>query len=68
LAEHHELEQFYAHLEATLREIGFLDGGQPDRIMFSMRQLFGRTRLDSREVSMLRGILRNVGRTRNGSG
>jgi len=68
LAVQDELEQFYAHLEATLREIGFLDGGQPDRIMFSMRQLFGRTRLDSREVSMLRGILRNVGRTRNGSG
>jgi tRNA C32,U32 (ribose-2'-O)-methylase TrmJ len=44
--------------------IGFLDEDHPDRMMFTFRQLFGRSRLDSREVSILRGVLTAVDRMR----
>jgi tRNA/rRNA methyltransferase/tRNA (cytidine32/uridine32-2'-O)-methyltransferase len=57
LAAHEDLELFYAHLQRTLVTIGFLDAEQPDRMMFSLRQLFGRARPDSRDVKVLRGIL-----------
>ncbi len=57
LAPAEQLEQFYHHLQDTLQEIGFLDRDHPERIMFSLRQLFGRSRPDSREVKILRGIL-----------
>ncbi len=62
LAEAKELEQFYQHLQKTLLTIGFLERDHPDRMMFSLRQLFGRARLDSREVSILRGILSDINR------
>lgn len=60
LARKEELENFYDHLRKTLQDIGFLDPKEPDRIMFTLRQIFGRTRLDDREVSILRGILSAV--------
>lgn len=52
-----ELEGFFEHLQSLLQDTGFLDREHPDRIMFSLRQLFGRARLEPRDVSMLRGIL-----------
>lgn len=57
LAAHEDLELFYAHLQRTLVTVGFLDPEQPDRMMFSLRQLFGRARPDTRDVQVLRGIL-----------
>ncbi len=57
LADHRELELFYAHLEKTLLAIEFLQHGQADRMMFSLRQLFSRARPDARDVQILRGIL-----------
>jgi TrmH family RNA methyltransferase len=64
LAPAEDLERFYRHLQATLQDVGFLDPAQPDRMMASLRQIFGRSRLDSRDVGILRGILSAVDRTR----
>ena len=55
-----ELEQFYDHLQTTLQDIGFLDTNQPERMMATLRGLFGRARPDSRDISILRGILTGV--------
>jgi TrmH family RNA methyltransferase len=62
LAPARELENFYEHLQQTLEDIGFIDRRHPERMMFSLRQLFGRARLDAREVSILQGILSAVDR------
>jgi TrmH family RNA methyltransferase len=67
LAPEGDLERLYDHFRETLQRIGFLDPGQADRMMFSLRQIFGRARLDSRDVKILRGMLtamdRESGRT-----
>lgn len=62
LAADGDVEQFYAHLQKTLEAVGFLDQDHPERMMFSLRQLFGRARMNERDVSILRGILRNIER------
>lgn len=62
LAEAQDLERFFGHLHRTLSSIGFLDPDNPDHIMGSLRQLFGRSRPDARDVRMLRGILTAVER------
>ena len=62
LALEQDLENFYVHLQKTLKDIGFLDRDQPERMMFSLRQIFGRARLNARDVSILRGVLNNVDR------
>lgn len=63
LARKEEFERFFIQLEAVLEEIEFLDRNQPDRMMFTLRQIFGRAKLDSRDVSILRGILTQINRT-----
>jgi len=63
LAPANELEQFYSHLREILAHIGFIDTERSEHIMFSLRQMFGRARLDEREVSILRGILTEIKRT-----
>jgi TrmH family RNA methyltransferase len=60
LAPTSDLDGFYRHLEDVLRDIGFLDASNVDHMMFSLRQLFGRARLEPRDVSILRGILTAV--------
>jgi TrmH family RNA methyltransferase len=57
LAPSSELENFYEHFQKILEDIGFVDREHPGHMMFSLRQIFGRARLDSRDVSILRGIL-----------
>jgi tRNA/rRNA methyltransferase len=56
-ATHEELEHFFAHLEFSLARTDFLDTGNPRRIMERLRRLFGRARLESQEVNVLRGML-----------
>jgi TrmH family RNA methyltransferase len=56
-ASHEEVERFYAHLEQTMIDIGFLDPNNPKRLMQRMRRLFARARLEKEEVNILRGIL-----------
>lgn len=63
LAPARDQELFYDHLQATLQDIGFLDKKQPDRLMATLRGLFSRARPDSRDISILRGILTAIGRT-----
>jgi tRNA/rRNA methyltransferase len=62
LARLHETEGFYLQLQKTLQAIGFLEYDHPERLMFSFRQLFGRARLSSRDVSILRGVLNSIDR------
>jgi TrmH family RNA methyltransferase len=60
LADAAELERLFVHLQQTLEQIGFLERNsycERDRMMFSLRQLFGRARLEPRDVNILRGIL-----------
>jgi tRNA/rRNA methyltransferase len=57
-----ETEGFFLQLQETLQTIGFLERDNPERMMFSLRQLFGRARMNSRDVSILRGVLSEVDR------
>jgi len=57
LARAGDLDRLYRHLEESLRNIGFLDDANAGHMMSSLRQLFGRARLEPRDVSILRGIL-----------
>jgi tRNA/rRNA methyltransferase len=55
-----ELEHFYQDLEQLLSTIGFVKGRQGRFILADLRRIFGRAGLDSREVRILRGILRQI--------
>jgi tRNA/rRNA methyltransferase len=56
-ANYEEVELFFAHLEQTMVDIGFLNPAQPKRLLQRMRRLFTRARLEREEVNILRGIL-----------
>ncbi len=60
LASFEELELFYAHLERTMIETGFLNPTYNKKLMPKLRRLFGRTQLDKEEVSILRGVLKSL--------
>lgn len=66
LAPAEDLEQFHLHLQETLIAIGFLQQDRPERMMATLRQIFGRARLDSRDIAILRGVLTAVDRLRSG--
>jgi len=57
-----DVEDLYRHLQKTLQSIGFLEQDHPERMMFSFRQIFGRARLNSRDVSIFQGVLSTVDR------
>ncbi len=57
LATNDELERFYAHLEATLLHIGYLNPNAPKKLFERMRRLYSRARLEKEEVNLLRGVL-----------
>jgi TrmH family RNA methyltransferase len=52
-----QMERFYAHLEQTLLDIGFLNPDHPKKLMMRLRRLFNRARPDQNEMNILRGIL-----------
>jgi len=56
-ATHEQLEGFFAHMEKTLLEIGFLTTQNPARMMQRLRRLYARARLEPEEINILRGIL-----------
>lgn len=60
LATHGRREALYRHLERALRTIGFLNRDGAEVVMRRLRRLFGRARLTSDEVKMLRGVARQV--------
>ncbi len=52
-----EMEDLYSHMEKTLLEIGFLDAANPKHLMRTIRRILSRAELDSREISVLRGMM-----------
>jgi tRNA/rRNA methyltransferase len=52
-----EMEDLYGHMEKTLLEIGFLDPSNPKHLMRTIRRILARAELDSREISVLRGMM-----------
>ena len=60
LAPSKEIERFYGDLEQLLIKIGFVKGPQGRFILADLRRIFGRSGLDSREIRILRGILRQI--------
>jgi tRNA/rRNA methyltransferase len=59
-----QIEGMYAHLEEALVAIGFLDANNPKKLMPRLKRLFARTRLETEEVNILRGIARQILRDR----
>ncbi len=57
LATADETERFYAHLEAALVDIDFLNPKQPKQLMQRLRRLYNRTELRHEEINILRGML-----------
>ena len=53
-----QMALFYEHLLQTLHDIEFIQSNKSDVIMRRLRRLYHRSQLDSKEVDMLRGILR----------
>ena len=51
-----EMEGMLQHMRSTLLDLDFLIESNPDHILHTFRRIFGRTELDSREVSILRGL------------
>jgi tRNA (cytidine32/uridine32-2'-O)-methyltransferase len=55
-----EMELFYKHLQKVLIDIGFFDEKKPRHLMQRLRRIFGRSRPERSEVSILRGVLTAV--------
>jgi tRNA/rRNA methyltransferase len=55
-----EIEPLFSHMETTLLRIGHLNPQNPDHIMRSLRRIFFRAGLDSREISILRGMFSQI--------
>lgn len=60
LASSERLERMYERLRSALLAIGFLHGANPDHILFTLRRVFGRARLDRRELAIWLGIARQI--------
>lgn len=60
LATSARLERLYESIRRALLCIGFLHGQNPEHIMFSLRRVFGRARLDERELAIWLGIARQI--------
>jgi tRNA/rRNA methyltransferase/tRNA (cytidine32/uridine32-2'-O)-methyltransferase len=58
LATAEQMEGFYLHLQQTLADIGFLHPERSKSIMRRLRRVFNRAALDTKELDILRGILR----------
>lgn len=58
LASSAQMESFFEHLYQTLDEIGFLNPEKSTSIMRRLRRLYHRTNLDTKELDILRGILK----------
>ena len=61
-ASHAELEGFFAQLADTLDAIDFHKGRAPQSAMRKLRRIFLRSRLDDRDVRLLRGVLADAQR------
>ena len=52
-----QMGYLYQHFQEMLTDIGYLDPEEPRHLMRRVKRLFNRTRLDSNEYNILRGIL-----------
>lgn len=58
LASAEQMDAFYAHFQQTLTDIGFLHPERSRSLMRRLRRLFNRAQLDTKELDIMRGILR----------
>lgn len=61
-----ELEQYYVHLEKTLKHTNFIVPKHPGVVMTKLRRLFNRARPESQELNILRGILSSINKLKRG--
>lgn len=55
-----ELEGMYGQIKDLLSEIGFLNPENPEYWMLDIRRYFSRSNLTSREVKIIRGVIRQL--------
>jgi tRNA/rRNA methyltransferase len=60
LANRHELDAMYAQLKDVLIRISYINPDNPDYFMNSFRHFFTRLKLRAKEVSIIRGICRQI--------
>ncbi|WP_174626737.1 RNA methyltransferase [Candidatus Methylobacter favarea] len=53
-----QMESFYTHLYRALTDIGFMHPDKSNSIMRRLRRIYNRVQLDTKELDILRGILR----------
>ena len=58
LANSAQMESFYGHLYQALEEIGFINPEKSTSIMRRLRRVYHRAKLDTKELDILRGILK----------
>lgn len=58
LAMNEQMESFYSHLQQALVDIGFMQPGKSKSIMRRLRRIYNRIQLDTKELDILRGILK----------
>jgi tRNA (cytidine32/uridine32-2'-O)-methyltransferase len=58
LATVEQMESYYAHLHQALIDIGFMHTDKSKSIMRRLRRIYNRIHLDTKELDILRGILR----------
>ena len=58
LANSAQMESFYEHLYQALDEIGFIKPDKSTSIMRRLRRVYHRAKLDTKELDILRGILK----------
>jgi tRNA (cytidine32/uridine32-2'-O)-methyltransferase len=58
-----DLEGFYSHLEQTLSKTNFIIAKHPGMVMVKLRRLFNRSRPETQELNILRGILASIDKT-----
>jgi rRNA methylase len=57
-ATNQQMDSFYDHLFQTLTDIGFMHPDKSKSIMRRLRRIYNRAHLDTKELDILRGILR----------
>lgn len=62
LATVEELDGFYHHLRQTLLDIDYLDARQHDHFMRRIKRFFVRSRIETKELAIFRGMLRSMQR------
>jgi tRNA/rRNA methyltransferase len=55
-----DTELMFERLQRALTTIGFLNRDNPEHIMYALRSILGRARLDEREVRILLGLARQI--------